>query len=263
MLPSLALLSKSEPAPAPSDNMDIPTTSTTPDQLPVHPNGSPRSDLSDAEVGTPSMDPVASTEHGHFPSANSHGVEDSHTPEGSNSTPLTGSAPALEEEEDSYSIRLTPFIDHSSNTPALYVNSIERKAHNDVTIRVGRYTDRRETAPHQGPTPIVFKSKVVSRLHAQLTVKDRQWFIQDVGSSSGTFLNQTRLSPANDVSQPHVLADGDVLQLGVDFRGGTEEIYKCIKVRIELNRSWNKLPNNFKYVLSILLDATATNFFLV
>ncbi|KAJ3326762.1 hypothetical protein HDU91_004560, partial [Kappamyces sp. JEL0680] len=41
----------------------------------------------------------------------------------------------------------------------------------------------------------------------------------DVGSSSGTFLNQMRLSPSGKESRPYPLKQGDVIQFGVDFKG--------------------------------------------
>lgn len=64
-------------------------------------------------------------------------------------------------------------------------------------------------------------------------------------SSSGTFLNRIRLSPACTTSQAFPIKDGDILQLGMDFRGGSEEVYKCVKMRVEINRSWQKRINNF------------------
>lgn len=151
-----------------------------------------------------------------------------------------------DEDEYPYSIRLTPFIDHSSNTPALYISAVERKAIEGTVIKVGRYTERKEVPPPKPEhAPIVFKSKVVSRTHAQLYVKNGEWFIKDVKSSSGTFLNHVRLSLACEESQPYAIKDGDVLQLGMDFRGGSEEIYKCIKVRIQINKSWQSKANYF------------------
>ena len=41
-----------------------------------------------------------------------------------------------------------------------------------------------------------FKSKVVSRNHAELWMKNGQIYVKDSGSSSGAFLNGMRLSPA-------------------------------------------------------------------
>lgn len=60
--------------------------------------------------------------------------------------------------------------------------------------------------------------------------------LRDTASSSGTFLNHIRLSSPSVESRPFPLKDGDVIQLGVDYQGGTEEIYRCVKIRVELNR---------------------------
>ncbi|KAK9459667.1 uncharacterized protein V1516DRAFT_680502 [Lipomyces oligophaga] len=154
-----------------------------------------------------------------------------------------GAASGLDEEP---SIRLSPYIDHSSSTPALYFEPIERKGRQGTYIRLGRYTDKKQTPQAEACyAPVVFKSKVVSRTHAELWAENGQWFVKDVKSSSGTFLNRIRLSPANTASQAFPLNDGDILQLGMDFRGGSEEVYKCVKMRVEINRSWQKRINNF------------------
>jgi hypothetical protein len=76
--------------------------------------------------------------------------------------------------------------------------------------------------------PVWFKSKVVSRSHAEIWLKDGQVsqinkvYLRDSGSSSGTFLNKMRLSPASKMSRPYPLREGDVIQLGVDYQGRTE-----------------------------------------
>lgn len=49
--------------------------------------------------------------------------------------------------------------------------------------------------------------------------------------------------------------DGDVVQLGIDFRGGEEMIFRCVKIRIECNRGWQKALNNFKYVVYTMFGA--------
>ena len=117
-------------------------------------------------------------------------------------------------------------------------------------IRVGRYSER-EGIPAANPTapsdaPVGFKSKVVSRKHCEFSFVDGQWQIKDVCSSSGTFLNHIRLSQPNTESKLFPVKDGDIVQLGIDFRGGEEMIFRCVKIRIECNRSWQKRPNNFK-----------------
>lgn len=76
--------------------------------------------------------------------------------------------------------------------------------------------------------------------------------MRDVKSSSGTFLNHLRLSAPGMESKAYALHDGDILQLGIDFKGGEEQIFRCVKIRVELNRAWQKSLNNFKYVSFLL-----------
>jgi pSer/pThr/pTyr-binding forkhead associated (FHA) protein len=99
----------------------------------------------------------------------------------------------------------------------------------------------------QNTNKLAFKSKVVSRAHAEVWCEaGGKFFIKDTKSSSGTFLNHMRLSAPNAESRPFPLKDGDVLQLGVDYQGGTEEIYKCVKMRVEVGREWQSQANAFK-----------------
>lgn len=104
-----------------------------------------------------------------------------------------------------------------------------------------------------------FKSKVVSRKHCELWCSNSQWYIKDVKSSSGTFLNHIRLSQPNVESKPFKVKDGDIVQLGIDFRGGEEMIFRCVKIRIECNRGWQQGLNTFKYVENNLVNVLNTN----
>lgn len=70
-------------------------------------------------------------------------------------------------------------------------------------------------------------------------------YIRDTKSSSGTFLNHVRLSAAGNESRPVELHDGDIVQLGVDFQGGREEMYRSVKMKFELNRSSRSRPLSF------------------
>ncbi|AET40182.1 uncharacterized protein Ecym_5428 [Eremothecium cymbalariae DBVPG len=149
-----------------------------------------------------------------------------------------------------FSIRLTPFIDHSTtNNPGLFFDPIVRTAGPSSQLVIGRYTERVREAIGSLPDqfhPVVFKSKVVSRTHGVFKVDDQgNWYVRDVKSSSGTFLNHQRLAQASVMSKDFPLKDGDILQLGMDFRGGTEEIYRCVKMRVELNKSWKMRANAF------------------
>jgi serine/threonine-protein kinase len=70
--------------------------------------------------------------------------------------------------------------------------------------------------PNRGIRPEVDLSKYdpaarVSRRHAKIVVQGNQFFIEDLGSANGTFVNGTmRLAP----SKPHLLISGDELKLG-------------------------------------------------
>ncbi|KAF2635282.1 FHA domain-containing protein [Massarina eburnea CBS 473.64] len=148
------------------------------------------------------------------------------------------------------SIRFIPHADPRAPRPSLQFSTITRTIPDESSIiRVGRYSER-DNIPEIPPNvpsaaAVGFKSKVVSRKHCELWCKDGSWFIKDVKSSSGTFLNHIRLSQPNVESKPFRLKDGDIIQLGIDFRGGEEMIFRCVKIRIECNRGWQQALNTF------------------
>ena len=176
--------------------------------------------------------------------------------------PSTGPTPAANNESSGLSglaadqmptIKFIPHQDPRSSKPSLpFIATSRTLPHEDCVIRVGRYSER-DANPNPPPNvpssaPIGFKSKVVSRRHCEFWCSQGQWYIKDVKSSSGTFLNHIRLSQPSVESRPFPVNDGDVVQLGIDFRGGEEQIFRCVKIRIECNRAWQKGLNNFKYV---------------
>ncbi|KAG6875558.1 hypothetical protein C0993_008572 [Termitomyces sp. T159_Od127] len=145
-------------------------------------------------------------------------------------------------------IRLVPHID---SRRTLRFEAITRDlVAGAPALRIGRFTDRTglglAAVNALGTNRLAFKSKVVSRAHAEIWVESGgRFFIKDTKSSSGTFLNHVRLSPANTESRPFQMKDGDILQLGVDYQGGTEDIYKSVKIRIEVGREWQSGANAF------------------
>ncbi|KAJ5279628.1 hypothetical protein N7478_005000 [Penicillium angulare] len=148
-------------------------------------------------------------------------------------------------------IRFFPYQDNfQSSRPSLPFVPITRTLPSEsCVVRVGRYSER-DGIPIPNPTepsdaPVGFKSKVVSRKHCEFMYINGQWHVKDVGSSSGTFLNHMRLSQPNMVSRLYSIKDGDIVQLGIDFRGGEEMIFRCVRIRIECNRSWQQQPNEF------------------
>ena len=81
-------------------------------------------------------------------------------------------------------------------------------ADNEITI--GRVD------PHRGIRPDIDLSKFdpasrISRRHARITSRGGQFYIEDLGSANGTFVNgRTRLKP----QEPYPLVNGDVLKFG-------------------------------------------------
>jgi E3 ubiquitin-protein ligase DMA1/2 len=157
-------------------------------------------------------------------------------------------------------IRFYPYQDpHETSRPSLPFAPVTRALPSeDAVIRVGRYSER-DGIPAANPTepsdaPVGFKSKVVSRKHCEFSLINGQWHMKDVGSSSGTFLNRMRLSQPNMVSRLYAVRDGDIVQLGIDFRGGEEMIFRCVRIRIECNRTWQRKPNEFKYAFCLPFD---------
>ncbi|EAQ91155.1 hypothetical protein CHGG_03090 [Chaetomium globosum CBS 148.51] len=148
------------------------------------------------------------------------------------------------------SIRFSTFVDPRATRPSLKFGPISRTLPSGrEVIRVGRYSERdsQPNIPVNAPSaaPVGFKSKVVSRRHCEFWYEEGKWYIKDVKSSSGTFLNHIRLSPPGTESKPYPVNDGDIVQLGIDFKGGEEMIFRCVKMRLELNRGWQNKLNTF------------------
>ncbi|KAI9278092.1 SMAD/FHA domain-containing protein [Sporodiniella umbellata] len=136
-------------------------------------------------------------------------------------------------------LRVVPHLDSSQ---ALIFPVVEYSLSEDQILKIGRSTlDKRNS-----PTLMSFRSKVVSRKHAEIFMENEHVYIKDTGSSSGTFLNSRRLSPPNETSSPHILRNNDTVQLGVDYQGGTEEYYRCVRMRIEINKP-NQETSNQEY----------------
>lgn len=160
-------------------------------------------------------------------------------------------------------IRLVPHLD---SRRTLRFEPITRDLKDDdPPLRIGRFTDRAGAGlAAQNPlnsNKLAFKSKVVSRAHAEIWIENGKFFIKDTKSSSGTFLNHLRLAAAGHESKPFQLRDGDILQLGVDYQGGSEDIYKSVKIRVEVGREWQAAANAFKYVNRGLLCNPNPDFF--
>ncbi|KAI9313451.1 hypothetical protein BX666DRAFT_1976655 [Dichotomocladium elegans] len=133
-----------------------------------------------------------------------------------------------------HQVRMVPCL-MATTTPSrgsgVHFDVIEREVNPGIPLEVGRFTDNL-FIPHR----ISFRSKVVSRKHAVLWVEHGKLFIRDTKSSSGTFINNIRLSPSNKESKPYELRDGDIIQFGTDYRGGAQDSCRSVRLRLELDR---------------------------
>ena len=166
-------------------------------------------------------------------------------------------------------IRLVPYTppfalqgtaQHHTSSPSLRFAPVDRLLPANVVVKIGRFTDRHAQRPTTRPPlqdDIRFRSKVVSRHHAEMWVgEDNNLYLRDTASSSGTFLNQVRLSAQNVPSATVRLRDGDCIQLGVEYRGGEEEVYRCVRMRVEVDRPQDQSRQYRAAVLNAITGAS-------
>lgn len=78
----------------------------------------------------------------------------------------------------------------------------------DYTL--GRVSDGQSILPDVDLSPYDAYTQGVSRLHATFKVRGNQYFIEDLGSSNGTRINNEKIPPLIEQSIQH----GDVISLG-------------------------------------------------
>ncbi|GCE12734.1 FHA domain-containing serine/threonine-protein kinase [Tengunoibacter tsumagoiensis] len=77
-----------------------------------------------------------------------------------------------------------------------------------MTGRSYRFHQDVTTVGRTNGNDLVISGLTVSRRHARLWFSDGHWYLEDVGSANGTFVNNVRIYP------PVVLNDGDVINFG-------------------------------------------------
>lgn len=75
---------------------------------------------------------------------------------------------------------------------------------------LGRISKGQSILPDIDLSPYDAYSQGVSRLHATLRIKDNQLYIEDLGSSNGTRINNTKIVSHHD----QLIQHGDVIALG-------------------------------------------------
>ncbi|PJF16446.1 hypothetical protein PSACC_03743 [Paramicrosporidium saccamoebae] len=84
------------------------------------------------------------------------------------------------------------------------------------------------------------KSRVVSRNHCEVFHDIDCFFICDVGSSSGTFINGIRQAEEEQSCVPRALESGDIVQMGVDFYAESDPLgnlaldFRCVQTLVLL-----------------------------
>lgn len=175
--------------------------------------------------------------HQEMPSISTAATAITAEPSPTSAPPVSSPFNAISETKPPH-VRIVPSLEAPGQS--LIFSVIEMDLENGNLVKIGRFTDRRNL-----PNRVTFRSKVVSRAHAEMWSEGRKIFMRDTKSSSGTFLNNIRLSPPGQESKPVELKDGDIVQLGVDYQGGAEEIYRSVKMKFEINRTWQQKANPF------------------
>lgn len=100
-------------------------------------------------------------------------------------------------------------------------------------VRIGRVTGNKMVCHCSNG---LFDSKVLSRHHAELWSDSGKVFLQDVGSSNGTFINGIRLSEENTSSSFVELNPGDRIDFGVDILNEQENevLFKKVSVMVDI-----------------------------
>ncbi|KAG2219542.1 hypothetical protein INT45_013201 [Circinella minor] len=219
------------------------STSVPSSPMPIHSHSIPQSDQQQQQPNVIPLQQYSSAPISTSSSSSSHSIsreeENIISPinqelQPNNRTELHSSEQQHQEESTTHGphIRLVPNVGISNR--CFVFDIIDRSLEPGVILKIGRYSDR-----NVAPDRLSFKSKVVSRSHAELWVSSsdsNKIYIRDVGSSSGTFVNRTRLSPAGVRSSAQEIKDGDLIQLGVDYQGGIEPMYRAVRMRLEVNR---------------------------
>ncbi|GAN04916.1 hypothetical protein MAM1_0076c04383 [Mucor ambiguus] len=106
------------------------------------------------------------------------------------------------------------------------IDTIERELAPSTKIRLGRFTTITDE------NDIHLNSKVVSRRHAKVYVKENKLLIKDTKSNFGTYVNGVRLAKKKQVSVPRKLKNGDIVRIGKDFHGGINENQRGVLMHV-------------------------------
>lgn len=132
-----------------------------------------------------------------------------------------------------------PYVDHESPEPSTTISTPYTCPRSlNTVVRMGRAG---EQAKDSNVLYILVRSKVVSRSHCEIWYTSGQWYIRDVGSSSGTFLNGARLPlPYRDLP-PLAVKDGDIVQLGTNYSQGEDPRLRRVTFKLRCTGARGRL----------------------
>ncbi|XP_015790882.1 sarcolemmal membrane-associated protein [Tetranychus urticae] len=107
----------------------------------------------------------------------------------------------------------------------------DRSLNLNEPVKIGRAVGKCRPLQING----IFDCKVLSRNHALLYYEKNKFYLQDTGSSNGTFVNNVRLSNSNETSLPKEIFSGDHVQFGVDVTESSKYLtIPCISATLKL-----------------------------
>lgn len=116
-------------------------------------------------------------------------------------------------------------IPHSKSHPF-----VQRECVLTQPQKVGRSVDKKRISQNN----LIFDCRVLSRNHALIWFDKGKFYIQDTKSSNGTFVNECRLSPSAEESEPVELKSRDVVQFGVNVNVERRVTHGCIIATVKL-----------------------------
>ncbi|KAI8927887.1 hypothetical protein BC831DRAFT_151712 [Entophlyctis helioformis] len=107
----------------------------------------------------------------------------------------------------------------------------------------------------------IFDAKVLSRIHAELTLDHNKVMIKDLKSSNGTFINGNRLSEEGVMSAPNELRNGDRLDFGVDiFDEDTQVVlYKRVACKVSIHFGADTIMRSTASAMASAVSAASGN----
>lgn len=108
---------------------------------------------------------------------------------------------------------------------------------------------------HPNPNNGLFIDRILSRKHARLYLRNNRVYIQDVGSSNGTFISGNRLSPEGKESDLIEITSRQYIDFGQDVMTGLSIPKLTLYLHFSTNPSIQLLPNNSQYINDVYNSA--------